>query len=151
MVLHLWIEKIMLIKVADERGREGMKKIFSKILVIFMLIVMLFEVVMPPEMYSKVTYAEDDKPWYETAGKAVINGLLTGVNWLVHQVPGADAIMEEIRKLAEGTIAQDALELLTMDEFIPKKTAWYRPLATSQSDLTGVTDFINNIYRNILF
>ena len=126
-----------------------MKKIFSKILVIFMLIVMLFEVVMPPEMYSKVTYAEDDKPWYETAGKAVINGLLTGVNWLVHQVPGADAIMEEIRKLAEGTIAQDALELLTMDEFIPKKTAWYRPLATSQSDLTGVTDFINNIYNGI--
>ena len=128
-----------------------MKKIWSRILVIFMVMVTIFQVAVPPELcfVDSVVYAEDKVSWWDKFKKAAGEIALNGLNLLIHQIPGSDAIMEAVRTALKGTEWEGVVEYLTMKEYIPDHTAWYRPLITSAADANGVTEFINSAYNHL--
>lgn len=126
-----------------------MKKYLSRVLIVLMIIVTLFEVVVPPSAYNTITnnvvYAKEEKSLAEKFGDI----FLAGINIFISNVPGATAVLNILKEASEGTEAGKILDAMTMIEYEPSRTSWYLPLKTQSGIASAVDTTISTIYNKI--
>lgn len=126
-----------------------MKKYLSRVLIILMIIVTLFEVAVPPSAYNTITnnvvYAKEDSG----IGEKFKDVVLFGVNLVISKLPAGEAILQTIRDLSKGTAAEDIVNELTLRNYEPSRTGWYIPYATQDAVSNGIDALINLGYNTL--
>lgn len=127
-----------------------MKKFLSRILVILIAMITLFEVAVPPTIRGKATYniayaKEDDKGALEKIG----NALLFGLNLVISNIPGATTLEQIIRDITADTPIGDLVEELTLRDYVPERTCWYIPYATQSATTSAIDETLNTLYNRV--
>ncbi len=109
-----------------------MKRSFKRILIIFMAIVMLFEVAMPPCVLKNsginVVYAEEyDKKLVDEAIEAlgtVGEHIRRLFEWAVHNI-GGDFILQMVHDVLADLVSEEFANEFSYKKYIPKRTGWH--------------------------
>ena len=105
---------VTIIQITYRRGGKVMKKFLSRILVILIAMITLFEVALPPTIRGNATYniayaKEEDKKTLEKIG----NVLLFGLNWAISNMPGGTTLEQIVRDITADTPIGDFVEETT--------------------------------------
>ena len=127
-----------------------MKKFLSRILVILIAMITLFEVALPPTIRGNATYniayaKEEDKKTLEKIG----NVLLFGLNWAISNMPGGTTLEQIVRDITADTPIGDFVEELTLRDYVPERTCWYIPYATQSATTSAIDETLNTLYNRV--